>query len=61
MGIPPKATKSNNASAGQVSKSRGHFYRGGETNKKPNGIRAGQYYRPPRLAPGSKLRLTNGD
>jgi len=43
MGIPPKATKSNNASAGQASKSHGHFYRGKETNKKLNGIRAGQY------------------
>lgn len=35
MGIPPKATKSSNASAGQASKSHGHFYRGGETNKIP--------------------------
>lgn len=35
MGIPPKATKSNNASAGQASKSCGPFYREGETNKNP--------------------------
>ncbi len=33
MGIPPKATKSNNASGGQALKSCGPFYKGGETTK----------------------------